>query len=364
VFNNDDTGLTMTDVSFTDNSADWGGGAMYNDGSSSGISSPSLRDVTFSGNSADYGGAMYNDGSDNGTSSPNLSDVSFSENSARFGGAMFNNGRDNGTSSPSLSKVTFTSNIAELSGGAMFNAGNPNGTSNPILVDVTFSGNNAPNGGGMFNAGSSSGISSPNLTNVIFSGNWVHYGGGMFNTGEKGISSPNLTNVTFSGNSASNFGGAMLNAGTEGTSSPVVRNSILWNNQVGSSTETITDTISNINASTALIHSLTQGTGGSSNWISDASFEDGGGNIDEDPMFIEPVDPSNAPTTEGYLRLQTGSPAIDAGDNTFVAGVLTDLDGEPRIIDGNLDSIPIVDMGAYETPIDYPYDNYLPLIFR
>ena len=73
----------------------------------------------------------------------------------------------------------------------------------------------------------------------------------------------------------------------------------------------------------------------------------GTGNIDADPLF---VDPDN-----GDLRLQPGSPCIDAGDNTAVPkGITTDLDGNPRFVDdpdtpdtGNGDP-PIVDMGAYE----------------
>jgi hypothetical protein len=88
---------------------------------------------------------------------------------------------------------------------------------------------------------------------------------------------------------------------------------------------------------------------------------DGGGNIDKDPIFILGIDPSSAPTTTGNLRLKTGSPAIDAGDNTYIAGFPTDLDGEARMVDGNLDGTGTVDMGAYETQIYY---NYLPLIFR
>ena len=146
------------------------------------------------------------------------------------------------------------------------------------------------------------------------------------------------------------------------TNSPVIHNSILWNNKDSSGTGTITSTI--YNATIILAYSLAQGTGGSSNWTSDPSFVNIGGNIDTDPMFVTPIDPSTAPTTTGNLRLQTGSPAIDAGDNTFVAGVPVDLDGKPRIIDGNLDGTPTVDMGAYETLIDYLFDNYLPLIFR
>ena len=47
------------------------------------------------------------------------------------------------------------------------------------------------------------------------------------------------------------------------------------------------------------------------------------GDMNADPMF---VDPDN-----GDVRLQPGSPCIDAADNTAVPpGVTTDLDGDPR----------------------------------
>ena len=41
------------------------------------------------------------------------------------------------------------------------------------------------------------------------------------------------------------------------------------------------------------------------------------------------------------------SPVIDMGDNTIVSQAI-DLDGHPRIVDGNGDDVIIVDMGAYE----------------
>jgi hypothetical protein len=55
------------------------------------------------------------------------------------------------------------------------------------------------------------------------------------------------------------------------------------------------------------------------------------------------------------FRLRSGSPCIDAGDNTAVPeGITTDLDGNPRFVDdpdtadtGQGDP-PVVDMGAYE----------------
>ena len=75
----------------------------------------------------------------------------------------------------------------------------------------------------------------------------------------------------------------------------------------------------------------------------------GDGNIDFDPLFVDPFG--------NDYRLLSGSPSIDAGDNTAVpADIVTDLDGNPRFADdpdtpdtGNPDGInPIVDMGAYE----------------
>jgi hypothetical protein len=62
---------------------------------------------------------------------------------------------------------------------------------------------------------------------------------------------------------------------------------------------------------------------------------DGEGNIDADPLFVD--------AAIGDLRLQAGSPAIDAGDQALLpAGITTDLDGNPRVVGAN------VDMGAYE----------------
>ena len=65
----------------------------------------------------------------------------------------------------------------------------------------------------------------------------------------------------------------------------------------------------------------------------------GKGNIDQDPSFMD--------TTVGDYRLGTGSPCIDAGNNAVVSTPL-DLEGNPRIADGNSDGSAIVDMGAYE----------------
>jgi len=142
----------------------------------------------------DVGGGMYNSGS-----SPTLTNVTFSGNSAtNAGGGMFNTG----SSSPKLTNVTFSDNAAILGGGGMYNW-----SSSPTLTNVTFSGNSATNGGGMYNDGPSS----PTLTNVTFSGNSATInGGGMYNDAG---SAPTLTNVILWGST----GGSIFNIGSNPT---------------------------------------------------------------------------------------------------------------------------------------------------
>jgi hypothetical protein len=84
----------------------------------------------------------------------------------------------------------------------------------------------------------------------------------------------------------------------------------------------------------------------------------GTGNINVDPLFIRNPGPGadgkwgTGDDDYGDLRLQAGSPCIDAGSNAAVpAGATTDLAGQPRIVDFAGVKAPgaIVDMGAYET---------------
>jgi len=290
----------------------WGGG-MY---SSSG--SPTLTNVTFSGNSAKYGGGMYND-----FSSPTLTNVTFSENLAvDSGGGMYNES----DSSPTLMDVTFSSNSASY-GGGMEN----DDSSKLTLTNVTFSGNSASYGGGMYNDSSN-----PTLTNVAFSGNSATYdGGGMFNEN----SNPTLTNVTFSGNSADNSGGGMDNY----VSSPTLTNVIMW----GDSASTNGPEIYNDDSSAPVVtYSDIQGCGGSGSWNS-ACGADSGYNIDAEPLFVYAKGPDNtAGTADDNLRLGFGSPAIETGTNTGCP--VTDLDSLPRPADGDGNGMGTCDMGAYE----------------
>src|SRR5690606_29599772 len=137
--------------------------------------------------------------------------------------------------------------------------------------------------------------------------------------------------------SASGNGGAMHNLGV---CSPTLTNVILWDNSAGVSGAVMF----NSGATPTIAHSLVQGglNGGIVN-VANGSVTDGGNNIDGDPLFMTPINPADAPTTAGDLRLRPGSPAIDAGDDgALPPGVTTDLAGGPRLIGG------AVDMGGYE----------------
>jgi len=337
---------TLTNITFSGNTAAFGGGIYSSNGN------PLLTNVTFTRNSATGGGGgIYLIQSD-----PLLTRASFRGNTAQFGGGIagFSN------SDPTLRSVTFIDNAAQESGGGMHSSDGV-----PLLLDVTFRGNTATYGGGMNNWTTSSPIlinvifhsnaasiwgggmvnrsnSNPTLTNVIFYGNTAQSGGGIF-TMER--SNPTLINVTVSGNTAQVGGGAYnVNSVSNPPATPNLRNVIIWGNEAP-----LGANILNSGAITPTItFSDVQGCGGSGSGWQSSCGNDGGGNIDADPQFVN--------AASGDLRLLFGSPAINAGNNTFIPpGVTTDLNGAARISGG------VVDMGAYEAII---VTVSLPLIMR
>ncbi len=64
------------------------------------------------------------------------------------------------------------------------------------------------------------------------------------------------------------------------------------------------------------------------------------GNISADPLFVDPANPD--------FHLQSGSPAIDAGDDAAPFLPEIDFDGNPRVVAGHTPGPAVVDMGAYE----------------
>ena len=194
--------------------------------------------------------------------------------------------------------------------------------------------------------------SSPTLTNVTFSGNSATL---RRRDVQQLQSSPTLTDVTFSGNSATSGGGGMYNL----RSSPTLANSILWGNTATSGGAQI---YNDAFSTPAIAYSDIQGAFAGGSW--DAGLgTNGGNNKAADPRFVDADGADNDPgTADDNLRLSAGSPASDAGSNGLVPADTADLDGDgdtteplpydldgsPRIVNGT------VDMGAYEYQICPP----------
>jgi hypothetical protein len=156
----------------------------------------------------------------------------------------------------------------------------------------------------------------PTVVNCVFNNNsTTWYGSGVNDDG----SNSTYTNCTFNGNTA---GGAISKDVTSGTT---LTNCILWGDSVPNGSE--------IFGVALVTYSDVQGITG------------GTGNINSDPCFVDP--------NGGDLRLQPESPCIDIGDNGAIHIPATDLDGHPRIVDGDCDDIDVVDMGAYEFSLRY-----------
>lgn len=303
------------------------GGAMLNVVDSS----PYLSNCTFIANeSKSWGAAMYN----SSRSSPVLIDCSFTSNSTvnrdvskgYSGGAMY----CTGGSSPVLSNCTFYGNSSRLYGGAI----HLNGTSCPTFYNCSFTSNTASDGGGAIY---SMNLSAPILKNCRFVRNAVTnggvYGGGAMCNND---SSPSIINCTFTTNTANNFGGAIDN---HSNSCPVVKNCIVWGNAAASDKE-----VRNSSGSTPTnSYSDMEGCGGSGPGWDSAFGEDGGGNIDYEPLFVDvSSDDLHLKSCQGTwngsgwtkYRGQQSS-CIDAGDTGDLVG------DEPEPNGG------VINMGAY-----------------
>jgi hypothetical protein len=210
--------------------------------------------------------------------------------------------------------------------------------SDPTFANCVVAGNSAGyEGGGILCA-----ISEPTFTNCLIVGNSADdEGGGLHCTG----GAPAFANCTFTGNTAPLAGAAYCYY-----SSPVFANCILW----GDTAEEIYFEWGSPQVSYSDIQGGWSGTG----------------NIDADPLFVDPDGPDDDPDTwqDNDYRLGVGSPCIDAADNDAVPPdefdldgdddtdepIPFDLDGNPRFVDDpDTDDTghgtpPIVDMGAYE----------------
>jgi len=162
------------------------------------------------------------------------------------------------------------------------------------------------------------------VNNLIFNNSGSH-GGGIYCTTNN---SPEIINNCIYGNSASAGGGIYC----RDNSSPNVVNTILWNNSATYGNEICLSSYSSV-SSISVAFSDVQGGAGAVYIESGCTLNWGKGNIDADPLF---VDPANADYHITWM-----SPCRDVGDSSVVTG-LFDYEGDPRI------AFYTVDIGADE----------------
>ncbi len=303
-----------------------GYGDHYPDYSGGGVccksSSPTLIGNTITGNVSFYGGGIYCE-----QSAPNLLHNTITGNEAYFGGGGINcedsspliaHNRITGNSATDgygagirceLSDAVIAFNVidgnellqcADLGGGIYLAQSNPTITGNIISRNSA----NYGYGGGIYCRDSSPMISN----NVVFSNITLREGGGIYCK----ESHATIVNNTICGNSVSHNGGGISCSG----GSTTIVNTILWNN-------------------TAPDDPQIYGTGLSVTCSDVEGGWPGTGNIDADPLFVDPG--------EADFHLTLGSPCTNSGDNGSVPpDLVADFEDDPRI------ALDVVDMGADE----------------
>ena len=219
--------------------------------------------------------------------------------------------------SPTVTNCIFLNNVG--TNGALFidNA-------SPAITNCRFLGNSATSSGGAIFIRS---LGEPIITNCVFSGNTADGDGGAIAT-DAG-SSFRLTNCTFSMNTAGGSGGAISSLAASAT----LANCILW----GDAPAEVF-----VGLGIDFTHCDIQG----------GEPIRAGGNFNADPLFVDADGPDDMPgTLDDNLRLQTGSPCIDAGRDALLptideaglvptlgatfadAAIPHDLDGNARVFD-------------------------------
>ena len=220
----------------------------------------------------------------------------------------------------------FTCSGFRTEGGGIFNAGTL------TVTNSTFSGNSADgSGGAIFN-----GVGTLTITNSTFSGNSAGIGGALRNNGIASV-----TNSTFAGNSAIR-GGAIRHSAGFADVLTVISSTFSGNSATDNTAGIANDTAVNTfhMSNTIIANSLSGGDCNSApatnvnNLIEDGSCSPA---LSGDPN-LGPLQDNGGPTQT--MALLSGSPAIDAGDDT--ACPATDQRGITR------PQGPHCDIGAFE----------------
>jgi len=336
--------LIVSNNTFSGNTAGFGGGVESRGGAT-------IIGNTFTGNGGAancYGGGVYCGGA------ATITGNTFSGNAIGFGGGVYCGG------AATITGNTFSGNTSLTSGSDSFFGGSGGGGGINVvgfvmLIGNTFSGNSsAYTGGGVYCA--SGGIISSN----IFAQNASPTGGGLYVVGSSVTMQDNLVVNNSQTSATSQGGGLWVDASS---SLYMVNNTIFGNTAQGSgggAAFQVTGTVELLNVYNNIIWGNAASGNGGDVWLAgtgqqkvfeynDVSsmygvWDIAQNNIDLSPKFFNPVG--------GDFHTQSTSPCIAAGTTNAPSVPATDLDGNPRILNGT------VDIGCYEftTNVFHPAD--------
>ncbi len=287
-----------------------------------------------------------------GISSPIFNHCMFYDNTAvQAGGGIVNYAYNFANIKAQFTECEIKNNLVtgnNVGGGGVFNRAIMEAAKcNPVFSECKIQGNvSNGSGGGIMNESLPASYTNPEFINCLVTGNdALGFGGAIFNECNNSVDcSPTFKSCTIANNKG--FPGGIVNSvAISGICNPIFKNTIIWNNfDPGGGN----DVVNLGSASATYMYSDIDGSGGSSAW--NIIFgTDGGSNIDTDPLFINPIDPINAPpSTLGDYDISDYSPCIGAANAT--SSPATDIEyitrGTPP------------DIGAYENE---RYDQSLPV---
>jgi len=228
--------------------------------------------------------------------------------------------------------ITENSGFANGGGVTLFAAGRAVLRSNVIARNITGGFSPCSSGGGIWMVN----FSQATIVNNLVVGNAAGCGGGFYWGGSTGVTT--FVNNTFADNDGAE-GSAIEMSGVD--TRHVIHNNLI----IGKAGQTALYCRNSPTTPSPVVNTSNVFSAGGVAYGGTCADQTGQhGNISVDPLFVQ------APFADvpGDYHVQSGSPAVDAGNNAAPQLPATDLDGSARIFDGNFDGDPRVDMGAYE----------------